>query len=477
MSTHFIDTSHGVLYTPSSVSSQAVPTIQWLKDAGIKYVRVQWVDLVNNVRLRVLPVSYFEELMLSPRPGLGVAEAALGLIYGNLAEGFGVVGEYLYVPDLLTARLCPYSPGHASVLGWFEEKAPYRDAEGKLAVKSLICPRTKLKDIVLEAADAGVEFLVGFESEFILLESTNPIRTANTHQWSGSRGISSGLIEAQVLEEIVDSLIQSGIKVEIYHPELAPGQYEIVTGPLPPLEAADALVHTRESIMNTAARHKLHATFAPRVTMTSCGSATHAHISVHKTGHQKPIDTLSGLEASFLAGILDDLPALPGITLPIPASYKRVGDGLWSGGTYVAWGTENRECPIRLSNATSPGSRNFEMRFIDGTASPYLVLAGILGLGYAGIKSERRLTIENVSGPEAPAQLSEEERRKMGITQRMPLTWEEGRENLAQNEALRNIFGCKLLEKYLAVNKVLKQSLSIDDPDEEKAMTRLVELY
>lgn len=194
--------------------------------------------------------------------------------------------------------------------------------------------------------------------------------------------------------------------------------------------------------------------------MTAPGSAAHAHISVHKTGCQKPKDTLSDFESSFLAGILDDLPALPGFTLPIPASYKRVGDGCWSGGTYVAWGTENRECPIRLSNATMPGSRNFELRFIDGTANPYLALAGVLGLGYAGIKSQRQLNVENFSGPGAPAQVSEETRQALGIKQRMPLTWEEGYKNLAQNEALFNIFGGDFMEKYLAVNKVSAPSES-----------------
>src|SRR5258708_28558031 len=48
------------------------------------------------------------------------------------------------------------------------------------------------------------------------------------------------------------------------------GQYEIITGPLPPLEAADAVVFTRETIINIAAKHGLHATFSPRVYSNSC---------------------------------------------------------------------------------------------------------------------------------------------------------------------------------------------------------------
>jgi glutamine synthetase len=178
------------------------------------------------------------------------------------------------------------------------------------------------------------------------------------------------------------------------------------------------------------------------------------HISAHRVGEKKPRETLSELEESFLAGILDDTAALSAITLPIPASYERVIDGALTCGTYVAWGTENRECPIRLSNAASPSSRNFEMRFIDGTANPYLVVASFIGLGYAGIKSKRELRMPNFTGLSGPAQLSEEERQARGITQRMPLTWEESRELLTKSKALREVLDSKFVDKYLAVNKV-----------------------
>ena len=47
-------------------------------------------------------------------------------------------------------------------------------------------------------------------------------------------------------------------------------QYEIIAGPLPPLEAADAVVFTRETIINIAAKHGLHATFSPRVFPHTC---------------------------------------------------------------------------------------------------------------------------------------------------------------------------------------------------------------
>lgn len=56
-------------------------------------------------------------------------------------------------------------------------------------------------------------------------------------------------------------------------------QYEVVTGPLPPLEAADALVHTREVITNIASQHGLRATLAPRVFLDNCAHVTYILIA------------------------------------------------------------------------------------------------------------------------------------------------------------------------------------------------------
>ena len=189
--------------------------------------------------------------------------------------------------------------------------------------------------------------------------------------------------------------------------------------------------------------------------MDSAGSSAHAHISVHSKNNVKTPEKISPFEASFLSSVLTHLPALTAITLPIPASYKRVVDGIWSGGTYIYWGTENREAPVRLSNATSPSSRNFEIRFIDGTANPYLTIASILGVGFAGIEDNIELAIQDCPGPPTAAEMSEEERQALGITQRMSLTWEESRTRLSESVLLRDrVLGSELVEKYLAVNKV-----------------------
>jgi glutamine synthetase len=75
-----------------------------------------------------------------------------------------------------------------------------------------------------------------------------------------------------IIEEIYDVLTDAGIEVQQFHAESAPGQYEVVTGPLPPVEAVDALVFTRDTIYNIAAKYGTRATFYPKVFSDSCNS-------------------------------------------------------------------------------------------------------------------------------------------------------------------------------------------------------------
>jgi glutamine synthetase len=228
----------------------------------------------------------------------------------------------------------------------------------------------------------------------------------------------------------------------------------MVTGPLSPLESVDALIHTREIITHTAAKHGFRATFAPRIYMDSAGTSTHTHISVHSKHNDKTADDLSPYERFFLSSVLAHLPALLALTYPTPASFKRMADGVWAGGTYISYGTEHRDVPMRITNFTSPISRNFEMRVLDGTANPYLALAGVLGAGLAGIRDKVDLTIQNC-GLKSPAEMTEEERKALGITQRMPRNWEESRREFQKSKFLKDeVFGEEFVEKYLAVNKV-----------------------
>jgi len=142
----------GVQYLPGSVKvttfGQGINVMDNLP-YGTRYIRLQWVDYTNTTRYRIIPLGAFRDLMSASRPGIGVTKAAFGLIGASLAPGFSGTGEYLYVPDLRSLRRCGYASGHASLMGWFEEKLPSAESAGREdAFKVPLCPRGLLRDVV-----------------------------------------------------------------------------------------------------------------------------------------------------------------------------------------------------------------------------------------------------------------------------------------------------------------------------------------
>ncbi|KAL4068495.1 hypothetical protein V8B97DRAFT_2024755 [Scleroderma yunnanense] len=468
----------GVKYTPSTVHAHTlVETPLPLEDLGIKYVRVQWVDLSSHIHCRVLTLSHFYKLLQSARPGVNIANAALGIVFLNMTEGFYPAGEYLLAIDRSSLRLCGYAPGHASVFGFFEEKVAIG---GRLDVP--LCPRTNLRRTLKYAEEElNVQFLVGFETEFILLKSTDPLQVVNNYGWSRTAAFGTGTTEAKVLEEIAEALTKSGVELQMFHSEGAPGQYEVITGPLSPLEAADALVHTRETIYNIATKHGLRATLAPRLHLDSCGSGAHTHISIHPTTGTSPPSQihpslLTTLEYHFLAGLMAHLPSVIAFTLPLPQSYSRMVDGIWSGGTWACWGLDHREVPVRVANPSLPHARNFEIKSVDGTASPYLALEGLLSAGIIGVRDKLALEVE-CCAEQSAAQLSVEERAQKGITKRLPLDVDSARRYLLEDQKIGEVIGEDVVKKFVAVNKTLGKAMQPEAENEAVTLARLLETY
>ena len=255
----------------------------------------------------------------------------------------------------------------------------------------------------------------------------------------------------------------------------------MVTGPLAPLEAADALIYTRETIYNVASKYGLRATFAPRVNATkrtyhclppprlACvdtkvlvGTGQHVHISLHSTDShrarhnaQRSASSASHLtrtEGAFIQAVVDHLPALCALMLPTPQSYWRVQDGRSTGGTYACWGTDNKDAPLRVCGES--GSRHIEAKTPDGTASPYLVLAGVLSVGLYGVLRSRDLKTPDCTKPISTMTEEEKKKAKVENLEKLPRSVEEARRLLAQNAVLREGLGSEFIDKYLSVNEV-----------------------
>jgi glutamine synthetase len=166
--------------------------------------------------------------------------------------------------------------------------------------------------------------------------------------------------------------------------------------------------------------------------------------------------------------------------MPVPSSYSRVQDGIWSGGTYIHYGSENRESPIRICNPHSaPGtSRNFEIKCIDGLSNPYLSLAGILGVGARGIQEGTKLDVRDVGEWEGrtAAQMNDDERKARGIVGRMPRDIVEARAAMRAGEVLRSVLGDRMVDSILNVNETLEKVMSTGQGGEED-LRMLVEHY
>ena len=154
---------------------------------------------------------------------------------------------------------------------------------------------------------------------------------------------------------------------------------------------------------------------------------------------------------SFAAGILEALPAITGVSCPSVGSYLRLQPHRWSG-PWACWGLENREAGLRFVTGMAGDRRdeaNLEIKPVDGSSNPYLVLGAIVAAGLDGL--ERDLRLPEPVTPD-PASLSAAERRKRGISQ-LPSSLGAAIAELERSTVLREAMGDMLFDSFVATRK------------------------
>ena len=432
----------------------------------INFIRLQWLDYTSTLRARILTTTQAIS-MLSHGKFVAIVRAVFGLLQTDIPTPGcgGPVGEYSLVPCFESLRRGPKHElaSYAIVQCEFREKGTMTPVR--------ICPRTCLRDIVERAkVEKHIEFLVGFETEVVFMHysipstpddyikfGTSPV--SHAHAWSATRALQNSRI-MQCLEAVTVALARSEIVLEQFHPESSLGQYEFVTGPLPPLAAVDALVSTRDIIQNIASQFELRATFHPKPVLTQPGTGQHIHLSMT----QNEDECSEAVYETFYAGILKHARAICAFTYPLPESYTRTGDGLWAGGRYVAWGSLNRETPLRKIEGS-----HWEVRFVDGFANSYLALAALLGAGLQGSN------VMSKDCTEDPSTLSEGDIKALEIRELMPVSVEEAWEALESNEELREALGEGVCEHFLRVKRHEREWMS--SMEQERRRNWLIERY
>jgi glutamine synthetase len=177
-------------------------------------------------------------------------------------------------------------------------------------------------------------------------------------------------------------------------------------------------------------------------------------------------DRLSSQARSFVAGVLEHLAGLCGLTAPSFNSYRRIVPQSWAG-AFTCWGHDNREAPLRVPSVFSgreETTTNVELKAADGTCNPYLALGGLIAAGLDGLE-------RGLDPPEPvevdPAVIADEERARRGI-RRLPATQEEALNALEADEVLMDALPEALARSYLAVRRSEWATYSAGDEEFEQ---------
>ncbi|KAF2234853.1 protein fluG [Viridothelium virens] len=399
------------------------------KYPSVKYIRLQFVDFSGILHTRFLTVQHCLDLIARDKyPTVG-GKSLLHAVNDAISSIVPPAGLCELLPDWQSLRICPYAPGHASVMCFVydtDSSEPFH-----------LCPRRKLVDQLEEWENVhAVTFSVGFEIEFALLDAAGnvPEDVDAVNAWSTTTGLRG--TKLRLIEEIVEALQASEIRVLLFHTD-APNQLQIVTGPSNPVDAIDALMQTHECIKHTSIRYGFRATMAPKPLPEDLATGAHAHISI------KP----QNKRDNFLAGVLEDLPAIFAFTMPSYDSYHRVTGLRNNAGTWVAWGTENRYVPIRAIKMD-----HWELRGLDATANFYLALLTTLAGGMRGIKET--IPLHSCDCRQNPYELREDERRGLGIVVQLPKNLKESITALKESTVFDAVLGSSLKQQYIAVKEV-----------------------
>jgi glutamine synthetase len=425
------------------------------------WVRFVFVDHAGIPKCKAVHRDSFERRASA---GVGLAKGVLALDpSGTLhpASGLSPVGECRIVPDLSTLTALPFAHGQAMVSCDMTEPDARTPWDG--------CPRTALKRVLKQLGERGCKSVASYEAEFYVWGPDGPL---DRTPYAGSFALTSA---AEFVAKLAETLEEMGIRPEQCHAEVGHGNLELSVGEAEALAAADRRVQVLETIRGVAHRMGLETTLAPKPYLDQAGNGHHLHLSVFEDATPVLFDAsgaLSSRGSSFVAGVLDHLPAIMAFTAPSPNSYQRLAPGMWSS-AYAAYGPDNREAAVRIASPVAgaeSATANIELKPVDVTANPYLALAAVLVAGMDGM--ERNLDPGEPTTVD-PTTLSEEERAERNIRP-LPASLDQALNALENDKVLIEALGAPLVRTHLAVGRAQAEIAREISPEEVAATAAMI---
>jgi len=429
-----------------------------LREREVVGVALSWVDNSGITRVKAVPLA---KLPTAAAWGVGASPVFDAFLADDsiaaCRHAGGPVGDLRLHPDLNRVTVLAEQPGWA----WAPADRYQQDGEVHPQDQRSLASRA-----VRALAESGLTAKVAFEVEWALGTSGDSFcPTALGPAYGYTRLVE----ESAYLRDLLRALDCQGVTVEQIHPEYAAGQFEVSIAAEDPVGAADTSVLVRQTIRALSARYGTRASFSPKVLADGVGNGAHVHLSL-RSGNQNlftngtRVHGLTAAAEAFAAGILDRLPALLAIGAPSVASYLRLIPSHWAG-AFQAWGLENRETALRLvagSTGNEQHAANLEIKAFDGSANPYLAIAGLLFAGLAGVAGHARLP-EPVSVD--PASLADDDRARRGIA-RLPDKLTVAADAFESDDVLTGAFGAELAATIVDLRRAEAARLAEASPEQ-----------
>ncbi len=348
--------------------------MQACRDHDVKFIRLWFTDILGMLKSVAITV---EELEHALEDGISFD--------GSSIEGFARIDEadMIIRPDPQTFQLLPWRPRERAVARMF------CDIVGPEGEPFAGDPRWVLKRTVERAAAAGLTCYVSPEIEYFYFRDSKSLEPLDSGGYFDLTPLDSG---SDLRRETVLTLEEMGIPVALSHHEAAPSQHEIDLRYTDALTMADSVMTYRLVVKEVAMRHGAYATFMPKPLTEQNGSGMHLQVSLFR-GEENVFNDpsaeygLSMQGQQFMAGVLKYAPELMLVTNQWVNSYRRLVPG-FEAPTYATWSPRNHADLLRVPRHR-PGeavAARIEYRAPDAACNPYLVFAGVLAAGLAGIE-------------------------------------------------------------------------------------------
>jgi glutamine synthetase len=406
--------------------------------AGVDFLHLQFTDVPGTIKTVAVPARRLPECL------------ERGVWFdGSTIEGRARVAE----TDLF---LRP-DPDTFALVTW-DARPMARvlcDVYGPDGAPFLADPRGALKAVLAEARALGLEYRVGCEVEFFILDDAAPGGDALAFVDQSSYFEVPADRAAELCRRAVSALMAIGFGVDGTHHEVAPGQYEIDLTEQDALRAADAVVTLKWALRALGRPSRLLVSFMPKPAEALSGSGLHFQ--------QVLVDTdrcvnafagpdsqyhLSGVGREFIAGQLAHARGMCAVLAPLVNSYKRLMGGA-EAPARICWAHTNHAALVRVPQVQAKEGARIELRAPDPSCNPYLALAAMLKAGLDGIAN-------NLPLPEPIEEFDEpgrsEEREEEGANP-LPATLAEALEELEWDPVIRAALGQPIYERFLAAKE------------------------